>query len=118
MTPLSMSVEITTPPESGTNTPTVSNDDHRNDDQRKGKSAFLGFVPFTDFLRVRYPSHASEKTIRKVGATLSGENSEDAETNEEEQTTICSIDPDLACKELGVASPQLDDSQLAPACAG
>jgi hypothetical protein len=96
-----MSVGNTTPPESGENTPTISIDD-----QRKGKSSFLGFVPFTDLLRVRYPSHSSDKTIRKGDATLP-EMSEEADTNEEERTTIRSIGSDMACKELGVPSPAI-----------
>jgi len=92
-----MSAENSTPPESGTTTPTTSIGD-----QRKGKSSFLGFVPFTELLRVRYPS---EKTIRRGNATLTGEISEDAETNDEDRRTIRSIGSDMAYKELPVGRP-------------
>ena len=101
MTLSSVSTLNSTLPESGTITPTASNED-----QPKGKSSFLGFVPFTDFLRVRYPSHSSERTIQKGNVTSPGDMSEDAENNEEERSSIHSIG--MACKELGVVGPALE----------
>ncbi len=82
------------------NTPTASTDE-----PRKGKSSFLGFVPFTDFLRVRYPSqsNSSEKTIRNS----SGETSEDTEADEnEDRRTIHTISPDN-CKASVVTQPAI-----------
>lgn len=50
-----------TPIASGATTPTTA---ALSEESRKAKS-FLGFVPFTDFLRVRYPStsQSSDKTL-------------------------------------------------------
>lgn len=86
------------------NTPTASTDE-----PRKGKSSFLGFVPFTDFLRVRYPSqgNTSEKTIRD---NSSGESSEDAEASEDDdQRTIHTISPDT-CKSI-VTQPTIGSEE-------
>jgi len=50
-----------TPTASGATTPTTA---ALSEESRKAKS-FLGFVPFTDFLRARYPStsQSSDKTL-------------------------------------------------------
>jgi len=52
-----------TPTASGATTPTAV----LSDESRKAKS-FLGFVPFTDFLRARYPStsQSSDKTVSEA----------------------------------------------------
>jgi hypothetical protein len=70
------------------------------DDSRKQRS-FLGFVPFTDFLRGRYPSsvsHSSEKTPTasrrpsEADEDFDSEDEqhreEDSESDEEDRTTI------------------------------
>jgi len=79
-----------TPTASGSNTPTAATDE-----SRKGKS-FLGFVPFTDFLRARYPStsQSSDKTVLNHshssadGDTSDSAESEDEEADDEDRVTI------------------------------
>ncbi|KAJ3517634.1 hypothetical protein NLJ89_g383 [Agrocybe chaxingu] len=87
----------TTPNASGYSTPTAATDD-----TRKGRS-FLGFVPFTDFLRARYPSasQASDNTLMKGDVEgLPADGSEDAvepdegEIDEEDRMTIHGVGPD------------------------
>ncbi|KAF8973835.1 hypothetical protein BDZ97DRAFT_1912290 [Flammula alnicola] len=87
----------TTPTASGATTPTTS---IMSDDSRKQRS-FLGFVPFTDFLRARYPStsQSSEKTVTKSRASSrSREESEGdteadggSEPDEEDRMTIHAV---------------------------
>jgi hypothetical protein len=81
-TPVQLSWKGTAPSTSGATTPTSSTDE-----SRKVKSTFLGFVPFTDFLRVRYPSHSSEKTHRTNGSATPDDAAGDSE--EEDRKTIC-----------------------------
>ncbi|KJA29339.1 hypothetical protein HYPSUDRAFT_211221 [Hypholoma sublateritium FD-334 SS-4] len=82
----SLAEGATTPTVSGTTTPTAS---LLAEESRKQKS-FLGFVPFTDFLRSRYPS-SSTKTSSE---TDDDEESEDehsdeiSEGSEEDRMTI------------------------------
>ncbi|KAF9478708.1 hypothetical protein BDN70DRAFT_933158 [Pholiota conissans] len=80
----------TTPTASGTTTPTAS---IMSDDARKQRS-FLGFVPFTDFLRGRYPTSVSQ-SLEKANASArqpdsEGDEDEDegSESDDEDRTTI------------------------------
>lgn len=85
-TPTQLSWKRISPPESGIDTPTASADEFR-----KVKSSFLGFVPFSDFLRVRYPSHPSLKT-RRNGSLTPGETSGDSDAEEEDRRTVCPLE--------------------------
>jgi hypothetical protein len=91
----------TAPSTSGATTPTSSTDE-----SRKFKSTFLGFVPFTDFLRVRYPSHSSEKTHRINGSVTPDDAAGDSE--EEDRKTIC---PD-GHKESGVIDSESSTEEV------
>lgn len=76
----------TTPTASGTTTPTAS---LLAEESRKQKS-FLGFVPFTDFLRSRYPS-SSTKTSSEADDDEESEDEhsdENSEGSEEDRMTI------------------------------
>lgn len=74
------SEDTMTPTVSGRTTPLAAHDE-----SAKGKS-FLGFVPFTDFLR-RYPSQSSQKTVRKAGDSGS-DGSEGVCGEEEDRSTL------------------------------
>lgn len=87
--------EGVTPTASGATTPTTAA--AMLDDSRKSKS-FLGFVPFGDFLRSRYPStnQSSDKGTLKVLASTSLKQdghaeSEDGDADEDDRTTIHGI---------------------------
>lgn len=66
-----------TPTASGATTPTTA---ALSDESRKAKS-FLGFVPFTDFLRARYPStsQSSDKTLSESHYAAGAARTEDFE---------------------------------------
>ena len=83
-----------TPTASGATTPTTA---ALSDESRKAKS-FLGFVPFTDFLRARYPStsQSSDKTVSEAqyaaGAAcvedFEGASNNGSETDEIDRMTL------------------------------
>ncbi|KAF9535777.1 hypothetical protein CPB83DRAFT_842312 [Crepidotus variabilis] len=78
--------ETASPTASGSTTPVAPHEE-----PTKGKS-FLGFVPFTDFLR-RYPSQSSERTIMKHGASTSDSESNGSDGDDEDRKTINGVLP-------------------------
>lgn len=79
----------TTPMASGTTTPTAPS---VLEDSRKQKS-FLGFVPFSDFLRSRYPSsgqatQAPSGADSEEGSAYEHSDVDSEESNEEDRMTI------------------------------
>ncbi|KDR85233.1 hypothetical protein GALMADRAFT_233966 [Galerina marginata CBS 339.88] len=92
-------VETITPTASGATTPTTA---AISDESRKPKS-FLGFVPFTDFLRVRYPSTTdSSKRASKSLAATDAEHEDrfegvagNADFDDDDRTTIHGVPSDM-----------------------
>ena len=84
-------IEGVTPSASGTTTPTTAG---MLDDSRKSKS-FLGFVPFGDFLRSRYPS-TGQPSDKRNGSTgvVSEDVVEIVDPDEDDRTTIHGISLD------------------------